>query len=116
MQHFGNCKLAKHANRPDCLEGIPHDTPLADVEHWLRDYTVFTMVRNPYTRAASGYTYLTGPVRSQHIPSTFFQSPGCKVDWEDYCVNPRILAHHCRAFPQCCGDMNLKILMMHTDP
>lgn len=101
MHFFGNCD--NRPNWPTCLSGIPDDTPIEEVTKQLQDYTVFTMVRNPYTRAASAYSFLNYVVRSSFITEDAFLDPICHVDWTDFCHNPRVLARHCREHPECCG-------------
>ena len=87
------------------------------MQQWLKEYTVFTLVRNPYTRAASGWSFLNHVVRAGFAGDKVLEKkPWCSVDWGDFCFNPRVLVQHCLEFPECCGAMKMHGLMHHTDP
>ena len=68
MSFFGNCR--NQADKETCLEEYREGFPFPDKKlvEYFRDYTVFTFIRNPYTRAASAFSYLNYVVRAQRIP------------------------------------------------
>lgn len=98
---FGDCATDKDA--PTCLEAVDKDADPKKIEEYLKDYLVFTVVKNPYTRAASAYTYLNYAYRFQFANEGTKAYPYCAIKWEYFCQHPRLLARHCRAFDRCCG-------------
>ena len=72
-----------------CFSKKPADDDRVLLDNW-RDYLVFTFVRNPYARAASAYTFLNDLVR-EHKVRRVRSKPYCKVDFSQFCANPRVL-------------------------
>ena len=90
IHYFGNCNVARRRN-PACLDFVSEDMTEEDLHKVLDEYTVFTFVRNPLTRAASAYHFQNDVWRSEKIQPENFKKPECSVDFGDYCSNPRIL-------------------------
>ena len=68
-----------------------------DIAKMWKDYLVFTFVRNPYARAASAYTFLNDLIREEKIGELSHQ-PYCKINFSQFCTNPRILGERKRSF------------------
>lgn len=123
VKTFGKCLDGNsEKGKPTCVfraaADVPHHLHMTDDEMRtaLRDYTVFTFVRNPFTRAGSSYGYLNNLWRSNDIKPDKFALPRCNVDFEDYCKDPRILYYHCYTFRECCLPAHRMTMTMHTHP
>lgn len=102
MMYFGKCGRSP-SNDPDtCLQVLDDTVSKEELTKYLTEYTVFSFVRNPFTRAASGYSFLNNEWREKNIDPKAYAKPHCTITWEDYCWNPRVLGEHCDSFPECC--------------
>eukprot|EP00803_Ostreobium_quekettii_P002063 evm.model.scf_1352.5 EVM.evm.TU.scf_1352.5 scf_1352:36873-37997(-) len=79
-------KVPKDTKMPHCSVQLHKAENISEVmlEEWWRDYFVFGIVRNPFTRFASGYTYLNT-----------YMSACPKPSFKQTCYDPFIQAKIC---------------------
>ena len=87
-----------------------------EIAKTLQEYTVFTFLRNPYTRSASAHYFQNTVWRSEKVPEDYYKLPHCNLEWGDYCKNPRALGLHCSSFPECCQNISWYNYLRHSDP
>lgn len=73
-----------------CMEYI---TDPKQVENLLSKYFVFTMVRNPFTRAVSSYNHV----------HKYAIKPECRVPFKEFAKLPNAYAAECFINPSCCN-------------
>ena len=91
--------------KPWCL--LPAQPHFQEIRDNWQDFFVFTVVRNPWTRAAEHYNYLTNKLEDL---------PGCKaaVAWDDFCREPLRLAGFAKRRPECAIQRSPSAIASHV--
>ena len=97
----GNCKW-NHSDPITCLVGqpLPASSERDIQKHW-NDYFVFSVTRNPLSRALSSYLMLHDK-GLMHMANDSTVGPICYVPWRRFCKDPDALLGLCSERPGCC--------------
>lgn len=100
---FTECRGGK-GQKPWCL--LPAQPRLEEIREDWRDFFVFTVVRNPWTRAAEHFNYLTNKLEDL---------PGCKtaVTWDEFCQDPRAMGAFAEKRPECAIQRSPSAIAFH---